>query len=149
MRCTKCGTEGVSGQKFCAECGSPLSNRCAKLQFGQRTGREILRRMRHTSSIRRLIAGLRRHGERGERGAQPRFRGDGLEFRQQPEHDCLCQHSERAERGDGPGFRQQSERNILGRRAERAGHCEQSRFRDGGFKRPGFQRRRWSASGGI
>ena len=29
MRCTKCGTEGVSGQKFCAECGSPLSNRCA------------------------------------------------------------------------------------------------------------------------
>ena len=30
MRCTKCGTEGISGKKFCAECGSPLSNRCAK-----------------------------------------------------------------------------------------------------------------------
>src|ERR1700719_2572675 len=28
MRCTKCGTEGISGKKFCAECGSPLSNRC-------------------------------------------------------------------------------------------------------------------------
>jgi class 3 adenylate cyclase len=29
MRCTKCGTEGISGKKFCAECGSPLANRCA------------------------------------------------------------------------------------------------------------------------
>jgi class 3 adenylate cyclase len=28
MRCTKCGTEGISGKKFCAECGSPLANRC-------------------------------------------------------------------------------------------------------------------------
>src|SRR5713101_3527464 len=29
MRCTKCGTEGIPGKKFCAECGSPLSNRCS------------------------------------------------------------------------------------------------------------------------
>jgi class 3 adenylate cyclase len=29
MRCTKCGTEGIPGKKFCAECGSPLSNQCA------------------------------------------------------------------------------------------------------------------------
>jgi class 3 adenylate cyclase len=29
MRCSKCGTEGISGKKFCAECGSPLSNRCS------------------------------------------------------------------------------------------------------------------------
>jgi class 3 adenylate cyclase/predicted ATPase len=30
MRCTKCGTESISGRKFCPECGSPLSRRCAK-----------------------------------------------------------------------------------------------------------------------
>jgi Adenylate and Guanylate cyclase catalytic domain/Double zinc ribbon len=30
MRCSKCGTEGIVGKKFCAECGSPLSNRCTK-----------------------------------------------------------------------------------------------------------------------
>jgi class 3 adenylate cyclase len=30
MRCSKCGTEGIVGKKFCAECGSPLSNRCSK-----------------------------------------------------------------------------------------------------------------------
>jgi class 3 adenylate cyclase/tetratricopeptide (TPR) repeat protein len=30
MRCSKCGTEGISGKRFCAECGSPLSNRCSK-----------------------------------------------------------------------------------------------------------------------
>ena len=30
MRCSKCGTEGILGKKFCAECGSPLSNRCSK-----------------------------------------------------------------------------------------------------------------------
>ena len=30
MRCAKCGTEGLPGKKFCAECGSPSSNRCAK-----------------------------------------------------------------------------------------------------------------------
>ncbi len=29
MRCTKCGAEGISGKKFCAECGGPLSNRCS------------------------------------------------------------------------------------------------------------------------
>jgi len=29
MRCSKCGTEGIPGKKFCAECGSPLSNRCS------------------------------------------------------------------------------------------------------------------------
>src|SRR5713226_7158319 len=29
MRCSKCGTEGILGKKFCAECGSPLSNRCS------------------------------------------------------------------------------------------------------------------------
>jgi class 3 adenylate cyclase/tetratricopeptide (TPR) repeat protein len=29
MRCSKCGTEGISGKKFCAECGNPLSNRCS------------------------------------------------------------------------------------------------------------------------
>ena len=29
MRCSKCGTEGLPGKKFCAECGSPLSNRCS------------------------------------------------------------------------------------------------------------------------
>jgi class 3 adenylate cyclase/tetratricopeptide (TPR) repeat protein len=28
MRCVKCGTEGIPGKKFCAECGTPLSNRC-------------------------------------------------------------------------------------------------------------------------
>ncbi len=30
MRCTNCGTESKTGKKFCAECGSPLSNRCSK-----------------------------------------------------------------------------------------------------------------------
>jgi class 3 adenylate cyclase/tetratricopeptide (TPR) repeat protein len=30
MRCSKCGTESTSGRKFCAECGSALSNRCPK-----------------------------------------------------------------------------------------------------------------------
>ena len=29
MRCAKCGTEGILGKKFCAECGSPLSKRCS------------------------------------------------------------------------------------------------------------------------
>src|SRR5271155_2926455 len=28
MLCAKCGTEGIPGKKFCAECGSSLSNRC-------------------------------------------------------------------------------------------------------------------------
>src|SRR5262249_16353359 len=30
MRCSNCGTESTSGRNFCAECGSPLSNRCPK-----------------------------------------------------------------------------------------------------------------------
>src|SRR5580704_9435340 len=30
MRCSKCGTEGIPGKKFCAECGGPLSNRCSR-----------------------------------------------------------------------------------------------------------------------
>ena len=30
MRCSKCGTESASGRKFCAACGSPISNRCPK-----------------------------------------------------------------------------------------------------------------------
>ena len=30
MRCSKCGTESIGAKKFCAECGSPLSNRCPK-----------------------------------------------------------------------------------------------------------------------
>jgi class 3 adenylate cyclase len=30
MRCTKCGTESTTGRKFCAACGSPLTNRCSK-----------------------------------------------------------------------------------------------------------------------
>jgi class 3 adenylate cyclase len=30
MRCTKCGTESTTGRKFCAACGSPLTNRCPK-----------------------------------------------------------------------------------------------------------------------
>src|SRR5579863_1077800 len=30
MLCSKCGTEGTVGKKFCAECGSPLSQRCSK-----------------------------------------------------------------------------------------------------------------------
>jgi class 3 adenylate cyclase/tetratricopeptide (TPR) repeat protein len=30
MRCTKCGTESMTGRKFCAACGSPLSSRCPK-----------------------------------------------------------------------------------------------------------------------
>src|SRR5690349_14907219 len=30
MHCTKCGTESTTGRKFCAACGSPLSNRCQK-----------------------------------------------------------------------------------------------------------------------
>ena len=30
MRCTKCGTESSRSGKFCAECGTPLSNRCPK-----------------------------------------------------------------------------------------------------------------------
>jgi class 3 adenylate cyclase/predicted ATPase len=28
MRCSKCGAESLSGKRFCAECGSPLSIRC-------------------------------------------------------------------------------------------------------------------------
>ena len=30
MRCSKCGTESKTGKKFCAACGSPISNRCPK-----------------------------------------------------------------------------------------------------------------------
>src|SRR5207248_2915405 len=30
MLCTKCGTESTTGRKFCAACGSPLTNRCPK-----------------------------------------------------------------------------------------------------------------------
>ena len=30
MRCSKCGTESKIGKKFCAVCGSPISNRCPK-----------------------------------------------------------------------------------------------------------------------
>ena len=30
MRCTSCGTESTTSRKFCAACGSPLSNRCSK-----------------------------------------------------------------------------------------------------------------------
>src|SRR3984893_14846134 len=30
MRCTKCATESTTSRKFCAACGSPLSNRCPK-----------------------------------------------------------------------------------------------------------------------
>ena len=30
MRCTKCGNESITGRKFCATCGSPLSSRCPK-----------------------------------------------------------------------------------------------------------------------
>src|SRR5713226_10068482 len=30
MRCTKCGTESTTNRKFCAACGSALSNRCPK-----------------------------------------------------------------------------------------------------------------------
>src|SRR5216683_1317327 len=29
MHCSKCGRDGISGKRFCAECGSPLSNRCS------------------------------------------------------------------------------------------------------------------------
>src|SRR6266852_4546122 len=29
MRCSKCGTEGIPGKKFCADCGSPFPNRCS------------------------------------------------------------------------------------------------------------------------
>jgi class 3 adenylate cyclase/tetratricopeptide (TPR) repeat protein len=38
MRCSKCGTEGIRGKKFCAECGSPLSNRCSKCNSDNATG---------------------------------------------------------------------------------------------------------------
>jgi predicted ATPase len=30
MRCSKCGTEGICGKRFCADCGGPLSNCCSK-----------------------------------------------------------------------------------------------------------------------
>src|SRR6266702_4336608 len=30
MRCTKCGTEGTTGKRFCPACGSRLSNCCSK-----------------------------------------------------------------------------------------------------------------------
>jgi class 3 adenylate cyclase len=30
MRCAKCGTDGISGKRFCTECGSPLANRCSR-----------------------------------------------------------------------------------------------------------------------
>ena len=38
MRCSKCGTEGISGKKFCAECGSPLSNRCSNCNSDNAAG---------------------------------------------------------------------------------------------------------------
>src|SRR5260370_21135738 len=49
MRCSKCGTEGIPGKKFCAECGSPLSSRCSSCisetapgaKFGADCGREL------------------------------------------------------------------------------------------------------------
>jgi class 3 adenylate cyclase len=30
MRCSNCGTEGLQGKRFCAECGSALPIRCSK-----------------------------------------------------------------------------------------------------------------------
>src|SRR5215469_1123155 len=30
MRCSKCGSEGLPGKRFCAECGNPFSIRCPK-----------------------------------------------------------------------------------------------------------------------
>src|ERR1700682_5775574 len=30
MRCNRCGTESTTSRKFCAACGSPLSNRCSE-----------------------------------------------------------------------------------------------------------------------
>src|SRR5271167_4801520 len=38
MRCSKCGTEGIPGKKFCAECGSPLSNRCSNCNSDNAAG---------------------------------------------------------------------------------------------------------------
>src|SRR5580700_7534163 len=38
MRCSKCGTEGIPGKKFCAECGSPLSNRCSSCNSDNLSG---------------------------------------------------------------------------------------------------------------
>jgi len=38
MRCAKCGTEGLPGKKFCAECGSPLSNRCSNCNSDNAAG---------------------------------------------------------------------------------------------------------------
>ena len=38
VRCAKCGTEGIPGKKFCAECGSPLSNRCSNCNSDNAAG---------------------------------------------------------------------------------------------------------------
>ena len=32
MICAKCGGENLAGKRFCGDCGSPLANRCAKMQ---------------------------------------------------------------------------------------------------------------------
>jgi hypothetical protein len=38
MRCSKCGTEGIPSKTFCAECGSPLSNRCSNCHSNNAPG---------------------------------------------------------------------------------------------------------------
>jgi adenylate cyclase len=38
MRCPMCGTEGIPGKKFCAACGSPLSNRYPQCNSDNATG---------------------------------------------------------------------------------------------------------------
>ena len=43
MHCSKCGTESSSGRKYCAECGSPLSNRCPKCGVENRAQRSFAR----------------------------------------------------------------------------------------------------------
>src|SRR6202453_2887767 len=38
MLCSKCGTEGIPGKKFCAECGSPLAKRCPNCKADNASG---------------------------------------------------------------------------------------------------------------
>ena len=38
MLCSKCGTEGIPGKKFCAECGSPLAKRCPNCKADNAAG---------------------------------------------------------------------------------------------------------------
>ena len=52
MRCAACGRETQPGRRFCAECGAALRGDLRGLRLRQRSGGQILRRLRHRACCR-------------------------------------------------------------------------------------------------